>query len=92
MSYRTPTSFGHGYENPTEITEVLCRVIPGVNAPGTVRTYPTEHNPGLLGVSNKRKMPLSSSLSKVFGPYRTETPFVSLSKTPKAHAVVLLFL
>ena len=37
-------SSGYGYECPTELTEVLCGVIPGVNTPGIVCTYPTEHN------------------------------------------------
>ena len=36
MSYRTSISSGYGYECPTEFTEILCRVIPGVNTPGTV--------------------------------------------------------
>ena len=38
------------YECPTELTEVLCREIPGVNTPGTVCTYPTEHNLAILHV------------------------------------------
>ena len=46
MSYRTSTSSGYGYKCPTELTEVLCRVIPGVNTPGTVCEYPTEHDLG----------------------------------------------
>ena len=43
-SYRTYRSSGHGYECPTELTEVLGRVIPGVNTPGMVCAYPTEHD------------------------------------------------
>ena len=43
-AYRTFRSPGYGYECPTELTEVLCRVIPGVNTKGTVCTYPTEYN------------------------------------------------
>ena len=43
---------GNGYECPTGLTEVLRRVTPGVNTPGTVfcihvatvYTYPTEYN------------------------------------------------
>ena len=34
--YRTCRSSGYGYECPTELAEVLCRVIPGVNTPGMV--------------------------------------------------------
>ena len=30
-AYRTSRSFGYGHECPTEVTEVLCRVIPVVN-------------------------------------------------------------
>ena len=41
MSYRTAISSGYGYECPTELTEVLCTVIPGVDTPGVVCTYPT---------------------------------------------------
>ena len=41
LAYRTSRSSGYGYECPRELTEVLCRVIPGVNTPGTVCTYPT---------------------------------------------------
>ena len=34
LAYRTSRSwFGYGYECPTELTEVVCRVIPGVNTP-----------------------------------------------------------
>ena len=44
MSYRTYRSSGYGYERPTELTQVLCRVIPEVNTPETLCTYPTEHN------------------------------------------------
>ena len=48
MSYRTSRSSGYGYECPTELKEVLCREIPGVNTPGTVCTCPTEHNLAIL--------------------------------------------
>ena len=49
LAYRTFTSSGYGYECPTELTEVLCRVIPGVNTPGMVTPgmvcmCPTEHS------------------------------------------------
>ena len=44
LAYRTPRSSGYGYECPTELTEVLRRVIPGVNTPGMTCAYPTEHN------------------------------------------------
>ena len=45
VSYRTYTSSGYGYECPTELTEVLCRAIPGVFTPGMVLyVNPTEHN------------------------------------------------
>ena len=30
LAYRTSRSSGYGFECPTELTEVLCRVIPGV--------------------------------------------------------------
>ena len=47
-AYQTFRSSGYGYECPRELTEVLCRVIPGVNTPipgvitpGMVCTYPT---------------------------------------------------
>ena len=43
-AYRTSRSSGYGYERPTEVTEDLCTVIRGVNSPGTVCKYPTEHN------------------------------------------------
>ena len=45
MKYRTYTSSGYGYECPTELTEVLRRVIPGVNTPGMVLYVPyrTQH-------------------------------------------------
>ena len=39
-AYRTSRSSGYGYECPTEVTEVLCRVIPGVNTPGIVLCVP----------------------------------------------------
>ena len=50
MSYRSSRSSGYGYECSTERTEVLCRVIPGINTPGAVCTYPTEHNLALFTV------------------------------------------
>ena len=34
LAYITYRSSGYGYECPTEITEVVCRVIPGGNTPG----------------------------------------------------------
>ena len=39
-SYRTYRSSGYGYECPTELAEVLCKVIPGGKCPGygSVRT------------------------------------------------------
>ena len=48
LAYRTSRSSGYGYECPTELTEVLCRVIPGVNTPGMVCAYPTEPNLGIV--------------------------------------------
>ena len=36
-AYRTYSSSGYGYECPTELTEVLCRVMPGVNTRDIVR-------------------------------------------------------
>ena len=35
-AYRTSRSSGHGHECPTEVIELLCRVIPGVNTPGMI--------------------------------------------------------
>ena len=40
MSYRTYRSSGYGYECPTELTEVLRRVIPGIDIPGMVLYVP----------------------------------------------------
>ena len=48
LAYRTSRSSGYGYECPTELKEVLCRVIPGVNTPGMVCAYHTEPNLGLF--------------------------------------------
>ena len=53
LAYRTPISSGYGYECPTELTEVLCRVIPGVNAPGMVCAYPTERGLGIVGPTSR---------------------------------------
>ena len=39
-AYRTYRSSGYGYECPTELTEVRCRVIPGVFTPGMVLYVP----------------------------------------------------
>ena len=47
-SIRTSRSSGYGYECPTELTEVLARVIPGINTPGMVCAYPTEPNLGKI--------------------------------------------
>ena len=43
-AYRTSRSSGYGYECPTEVTEVLCRVIPSVNTPGMVLCAPYRRN------------------------------------------------
>ena len=75
MSYRTSRSSGYGYECPTELTEVLCRVIPGVNTPGTVCTYPTEHNLEILlsrGDSNQHHG-LCKGLESPAAPQRAHT-------------------
>ena len=45
MSYRTYRGSGYGCEYPAELTEVLCRVIPGVNTPGMV-LYNSDYPPG----------------------------------------------
>ena len=45
VSYRTYRSSGYGYECPTELTEVLCRVIPGANTPGMVLYVPYRRQP-----------------------------------------------
>ena len=42
---RTYRSSGYGCECPTELTEVLCRVIPGVNTPGMVLYVPYKTQP-----------------------------------------------
>ena len=42
-AYRTSIYSGYGYECPTEVTEVICRVIPGVNTPGVVLCVPYRH-------------------------------------------------
>ena len=44
LAYRTCRSSGHGYECPIELTEVLSRVIPGVNTPGMVLCVPYQQN------------------------------------------------
>ena len=43
-AYRTSRSSGYGYEYPTEVTEVLCRVIPGVNTLEMVLCVPYRQN------------------------------------------------
>ena len=43
-AYRTSRSSGYGYECRTEVTEVLCRVIIGVNIPGMVLCVPYGQN------------------------------------------------
>ena len=43
-AYRTSMSSGYAYGCPTEPTEVLCRVIPGVNTPGMVFCVPYRQN------------------------------------------------
>ena len=44
-AYRAYGSFGYGYEYPTELTEVLSRVVPGVNTPGMVWYVPYRTQP-----------------------------------------------
>ena len=44
LAYRTYKSSGYGYECPTELGEVLCRVIPGLNTPGMVVCVPYGQN------------------------------------------------
>ena len=58
LAYRTA---GHGYECPTELTHVLCRVIPGLNTPGTVCAYPTQHN--LQNFNPEKNSPLTFQFS-----------------------------
>ena len=48
LSYRKSTSSGYGYECPTELTEVFCRVIPGVSTPGLVCPYPTGNDLNII--------------------------------------------
>ena len=42
-AYKTSRSSGYRFECPTEVTEVLCRIIPGVNTPGMVLCVPHRH-------------------------------------------------
>ena len=44
LAYRTCRSSGYVYECITEVTEVLCRVIPGVNTSGMVLCVPYRQN------------------------------------------------
>ena len=44
-AYRAYRSSGYGYEYPTELREVLCGVIPGVNIPGMVLCVPYRTQP-----------------------------------------------
>ena len=53
LANRTSRSSGYGYECPTELTEVLCRVIPGLNTSGMACTYPTEHDLGSFHPSDR---------------------------------------
>ena len=41
-AYRSSRRSGYGYNCLTEVPEVLCKVIPGVNTPGMVLCVPTE--------------------------------------------------
>ena len=43
-AYKTSRCSWYGYECPTEVTEVLCRVIPAVNTPGMVLCVPYKQN------------------------------------------------
>ena len=43
-AFRTYGSSGYGYYCPTELTEVLCRVIPGLSTPGMVLRVPFRHD------------------------------------------------
>ena len=43
-AYRTSRSSGYGYDCPTEVTELNCRVIPGVNTLGMVLCVPYRQN------------------------------------------------
>ena len=43
-AYKTSRSSGYGYGRPTEVTEVLCRVIAVVNTPGMVLCVPYGQN------------------------------------------------
>ena len=45
---QNPSRFGCGYECPTELTEVLCKVLPGIYTPGMVCAYPTEPNLAIM--------------------------------------------
>ena len=43
-AYRISRRSGYGYECPAKVTEVLCRVIPGVNTAGMVLCVPYRQN------------------------------------------------
>ena len=43
-AYRNSRSSWYGYECPTEVTEILCRVTPGVNTPGVALCVPYRQN------------------------------------------------
>ena len=64
-AYRAYRSSGYGYECRTELTEVLCRVIPGVNTPGMVLYVPYEHNLGRFTIY--QHAPNTDSTGRVLG-------------------------
>ena len=55
LANRTSRSSGYGNECPTELTEVICRVIPGVNTQGMVCAYPTEPDLAQFSAEKKRR-------------------------------------
>ena len=86
MSYRTSRRSRYEYECRTELPEVLCRAIPGVNTPGSVFTYPTEHNLGIIhrsAVTAMQQPSTSRSIFCVFGSFAA-----SLSRHLAYRAVV----
>ena len=75
MSHRTHRSSGYGHECPTKLTQVLWRVIPGVNTPAMVLYVPYRTQPLKFPLMVEVEVSIASIICRLYDHIRWKLPY-----------------
>ena len=75
MSCRTYRSSGYGHECPTKLTQVLCRVIPGVNTPAMVLYVPYRTQRLKFPLMVEVEVSIASIICRLYDHIRWKLPY-----------------